>query len=1708
MMSYKANGKQCDNASNSSDTSQGSSNSWSLGPTKGQYVNIILERAISDMLYQIETCCVNSLVIASVRTIVSAINYSAFDPYPIRLSKLNALSVTLCNLSVLPDCVESLKCLVVMRLANSTYYFDDFEVDSERTSFAVCGDELINNAFVCTYTFDDFYSGVIRLHCCWCEVYHFWRFDLSFRQLRSVLCGDASFDKTCNLLLEIPRAQALFEFNAFSANPDAIAKSVVAALTTMFDSEFAKTAVDASKLMGLVLQFVSIVKDPNVWAISSFLYQIMLNCKVSVTLMSTALKFLDQYLESCVNWFIPRAQSGVDDFANIGAVVVTLMSVIGLSALPSKSYVMDAIKIAGFLGRGCSGLKMSVDFITGVVIQLMDWCYIRLFGVPRTTELYNKLEGDVLEFMRTVNSIAAIDSSVSMRDNAELRDKIRECRTEAHALQVKLTDMKIDTRGLGYFNTFVNRIDKIAEKADIHCIVGDGPRPEPVVIQYFGATGVGKSHVPYFMAADLVSAMGYSERPVNYMYYRSVEQEFWDGYTAKKKIVVYDDFGQRKDTSTNPNPEFMELIRSGNIAAWPLHMASLTEKANTYFRSKAIILTSNEVNYKLESLTHSEAYVRRVDLRFEVSIDPQYAMSDGSLDEAKVKAKFGDECSEEVYRFVPYIVSKKGIYDSFDPVQVRDASNNLVNKSLTFDEMSEMVIAKFKIKQQHGEARLRAIDARMRKVEAARAQVLLSSAEEFLSSFWHRGGCIDSYYTVDASLIEKLIPIAMKCPNIFAFIDTVLKERIPLNFTKVKQDDLAQEGFKTLTSFVRDTAQEDVNTVLSSMKTYMSSILETQWFKGIALVFGLVASVTVLKRLYTWFKRMPDAEGFASGDQVTRKLGCVRVEGHQSGDQATKKLSAVRVEGHSGIKGTIEDSNESSCVRVEGVNLNPKSSIKSQTIAQAYIDSNANEVIQNVLACNLYRVGGDGGYVANIMFVVGRIALCNWHVFDFLSQYDNITIRNPYIEKGYHVAIKDIVVYKMTTSSGEFKDAVLLEFPKFIVTHRSMLKQFVRSQDLSGFKSTPGLLVGICSAARDKLISRVEPLDKIIAYDNLKYKFMGSDGVDRDLFCRHGYRYSSQTSAGDCGSVLMINNTSIVRKVCGIHVAGVIGGGYAVSITHEDLVRALSLVPFSSRIGFELHDTVNCEVRSEHALVGNFPILGKNSVMGSCPSKTDIYPSPIHGMVAPVKCAPAVLRPIEVDGQMVDPLLKGIEKCGDITPTIDNDLLKMACDDLMPVLLKGAEPCHQRVLTYAESITGTNDVFMCPINRRSSAGYGWSANTGGKVGKTKWLGEDEYDLDNVELKAAVLKREDMALQGIRAPHLWVDTLKAERRPIEKVKQGKIRVFSVGQQDYIVLCRKYFLGFCAHIMHHRIDNEIAVGINPYSYEWTYLANRQQSVGKKCLAADFSNYDGSLLKQILHCVFDIYIEFMLMNKDDIGMDWEDFIKIATVIFDEMVSSIHLCKDIVYEWTHSNPSGNPLTTIINCIYALILLRICYIIIFGTVEGFKENVKLIQYGDDMHANISDKIIDKFNQHSLTIVMADLGMTFTDELKATDPPAFRMIEETSFLKRKFILRDGRYDAPLSLDTILEMISWVRGTLDIDELTVSNVETACRELSLHSEDVFDKYVAKIKKVCYGVGLFPTIHSYHNYRMMLFLGQVGVSRVVVVNHDGFTENDSE
>jgi hypothetical protein len=220
-----------------------------------------------------------------------------------------------------------------------------------------------------------------------------------------------------------------------------------------------------------------------------------------------------------------------------------------------------------------------------------------------------------------------------------------------------------------------------------------------------------------------------------------------------------------------------------------------------------------------------------------------------------------------------------------------------------------------------------------------------------------------------------------------------------------------------------------------------------------------------------------------------------------------------------------------------------------------------------------------------------------------------------------------------------------------------------------------------------------------------------------------------------------------------------------------------------------------------------------------------------------------------------------------------------------------------------------------------------------------------------------------------------------------------------------------------------------------------------------------------------------------------DGEENAMIRRVLWEDIVSSIHVYEDNVYGWTHSQPSGNPATVIINSLYNSISMRIVWNIIMENTDlygcrMFTRHVNMISFGDDNVLNISDLAVELFNQNSIADAYAIIGMTYTDEVKGVDPAPFRSLAEVQFLKRSFSMDPltHQYIAPLVMDTIMEMCNWVRGDVNMEESTLINVEVALMELSLHSRDIFDKRTNQILRACRNkLGQQPQFSSYMDYR---------------------------
>ena len=146
----------------------------------------------------------------------------------------------------------------------------------------------------------------------------------------------------------------------------------------------------------------------------------------------------------------------------------------------------------------------------------------------------------------------------------------------------------------------------------------------------------------------------------------------------------------------------------------------------------------------------------------------------------------------------------------------------------------------------------------------------------------------------------------------------------------------------------------------------------------------------------------------------------------------------------------------------------------------------------------------------------------------------------------------------------------------------------------------------------------------------------------------------------------------------------------------------------------------------------------------------------------------------------------------------------------------------------------------------------------------------------------------------------MDQYKDERLPIQKVDNGKIRLFAIGPLHFNILCRKYLIWAMEHLILHKIENGSLVGIDPEAH-FKALYSKIQEVNdphSACMiAGDYSNFDGSLARPFLHEIGDVLASMM---------EEEDAVALRSV-WEALISSNHVFRGHIYSLSQSQPSGD---------------------------------------------------------------------------------------------------------------------------------------------------------------------------------------------------------
>ena len=274
-----------------------------------------------------------------------------------------------------------------------------------------------------------------------------------------------------------------------------------------------------------------------------------------------------------------------------------------------------------------------------------------------------------------------------------------------------------------------------------------------------------------------------------------------------------------------------------------------------------------------------------------------------------------------------------------------------------------------------------------------------------------------------------------------------------------------------------------------------------------------------------------------------------------------------------------------------------------------------------------------------------------------------------------------------------------------------------------------------------------------------------------------------------------------------------------------------------------------------------------------------------------------------------------------------------------------------------------------------------------------------------------------------------------------------------------------------VQNNKLVFESAPGTVTQSAEWGMFHKHLTAFGSdRIVAGDFKAFDKRMPPQVIEAAFRIMID---VCKASGNYSREDILVLHGICEDVMNPMTDFNGDLV-SFVGSNPSGWPLTVILNGLANALYLRYCYLQLNPEreVDTFRENVHLLTYGDDNVMGVS-RTCPWFNHTSIAQALGDIDIVYTMPDKEAESVPYITIHDATFLKRSWRwspdLQD--YACPLDHDSIEKMLmTWVRSKHVLPEVQMAAVvDSALREYFFYGRATFEAKRA----------LFRAIMSDHN-----------------------------
>lgn len=339
---------------------------------------------------------------------------------------------------------------------------------------------------------------------------------------------------------------------------------------------------------------------------------------------------------------------------------------------------------------------------------------------------------------------------------------------------------------------------------------------------------------------------------------------------------------------------------------------------------------------------------------------------------------------------------------------------------------------------------------------------------------------------------------------------------------------------------------------------------------------------------------------------------------------------------------------------------------------------------------------------------------------------------------------------------------------------------------------------------------------------------------------------------------------------------------------------------------------------------------------------------------------------------------------------------------------------------------------------------------------------EPIDFTDPEFKQRFEELEEVLASGERVYPIHRANLKDEPT---KFGKDKVRVFAGCQIVFTLLVRKYFLPIIKFIQDNPIQFECAVGVNVFSDRWEEIYQHLTQHGTdRIIAGDYKDFDKNASAKAMMYAFRALISI----AEHAGYD-ERSINVMWGIATDISYPLYEYAGVFVQAFGSNPSGHPLTVIINNLENSGYLRFAYKTLYPgkDVPTFAEVVAALNYGDDNNMGVSKKIPD-FTHTAIARILGGVGIQYTMADKSSESRPLIDISETSFLKRSYRYEPelGKHVAPLEESSLVKSLHCVKTSKrDVArETSRQAIINANREYFLHGKEVFNKRSPQLQQI--------------------------------------------